>query len=84
MIECLAQASGLADVRVFGSVAREEDRGDSDLDLLVTPGEGVTCFDFARFAQDMESLTGRTVDVMSDRSLRAGADDVILREAVAL
>lgn len=37
----IAGSYGLSNVRVFGSVARGEDSGDSDVDLLVDVGPGV-------------------------------------------
>lgn len=80
----LAEDRGYRDLRVFGSVARREARADSDIDLLVTPPEGTSTFDFLRFHQLVESVLGRSVDLASEGGLRPGLDDDILREAVPL
>jgi uncharacterized protein len=82
----LAAASqrGLADVRVFGSVARDEADDASDLDLLVAPGPRTTLFDLSGFALDVEEIVGRHVDVATPRGLKARIKDRVLAEAVAL
>ena len=59
----LAALHGAANVRVFGSVARGDDR---DIDLLVHMEDGRSMFDLVRFATGVEGLVGRKVDVVSD------------------
>ena len=43
----LLAAAGITETRVFGSVARDEDTVDSDIDLLVTPGRQLSLLDLA-------------------------------------
>lgn len=81
-IRRLAGRHRLGCVRVFGSVARGQDTRSSDVDLLVTPGPGVSLFDMMGFKLDVEDLTGYKVDVISDRALDAESE--IVKEAVAL
>lgn len=71
------------DVRVFGSVVRGEDRPGSDIDLLVTFADDATLYDQAALTEDLETLLGVHVDVVS----AAGLDerhDAIRHEARAL
>lgn len=84
VIERLAQASRLTDVQVFGSVARGDDHPESDVDLLVTPGDEASLFDLARFELDVELLLERPVDVVSRHALDPVRDAPVLREAVPL
>jgi predicted nucleotidyltransferase len=84
LIRRLAAASGLSDVRVFGSVARGDQTEMSDVDLLVTPGAEASLFDLAQFEMDAELLLGRIVHVVSANALDAQADAQILREALPL
>ncbi|MDO4259789.1 MAG: nucleotidyltransferase domain-containing protein [Actinomycetaceae bacterium] len=56
---------GFHSPQIFGSVARGEDTTESDLDLLVTPGKGVTIFDLSGLTLDFEELLGIHVDVIS-------------------
>lgn len=62
-----ARRRHLEDVRVFGSVARGEADRQSDVDLLVRPGEEASVFDLAGFQAEAEALLGVAVDVVSDR-----------------
>lgn len=71
------------DPQLFGSVARDEDSPSSDVDLLVTFEPGTTFFDVAAMGEELESLLGTKVDIVSRRAL-GPADRHILEEAVAL
>lgn len=55
----------VVDVKVFGSVARGEDRPGSDLDLLVRFAPGASLFDQVELEQDLEDALGIGVDVIS-------------------
>lgn len=79
-----ASRSGLGDVRVFGSVARDEAGEASDVDLLVAPGPQTTLFDLSGFALDGEDIVGRHVDMATPLGLKARIRDRVLAEAVAL
>src|SRR5436305_13832982 len=65
----VALRHGARNVRVFGSLARGEDNGDSDLDLLVTLEEGRSLRDLVGLKQDLEDLVHRPVDVVTERAL---------------
>jgi uncharacterized protein len=84
MILAAARRRGVHDVRVFGSVARDEADAGSDLDLLVAPGPGTTLFDLSGFALDVEEIVGRHVDVATPGGLKARIRDRVLAEAVDL
>lgn len=83
-IRSLATARGITSVRVFGSVARGDDHAGSDIDILVSTRPDTSTIDLASFALDLETLTGRAVDVLDERTLRPNRRDHILREAVDL
>ena len=76
-------AHGGSDPAVFGSVARDQDTTDSDLDLLVTMTPESTLVDLIEMEQALQDLLRVQVDVVSRGGLR-GVDDPILRDAVAL
>ena len=65
---------------MFGSVARGEERPDSDVDLLVTLEPGRTLLDLARL--ELEALLGRPVDVVTADGLREPVRSAALRDAV--
>jgi uncharacterized protein len=66
----LAQVHGARNIRVFGSVARAENRDDSDVDLLVEFDQGKSLLDLIGLKLDLESLLGAKVDVVTPNSLR--------------
>lgn len=78
-----ASARGLADVRLFGSVARGEAHSASDVDLLVHPGDASSIFDLAGFMAEVEDILGVRVDVVSDRG-RGPVTERIRAEAIPL
>lgn len=84
VIERLAAGPRLADVRVYGSVARGEQQAGSDVDLFVAPQPDATLFDIAQFEMDMEVLLGVAVSAVSDATLDAVRDASVLDDAVSL
>jgi predicted nucleotidyltransferase len=77
----LANEFGMKNPRVFGSVARGDDRPGSDLDLLVAVPRGKGLFALVGFARAVEDLLGVHVDVVSEGGLRE-SHTAICREAV--
>lgn len=77
-----AAESGARDVRVFGSVARGEERDGSDVDFLVALEPGRSLLDLARLELRLERLLGRPVDVVTEAGLREPMRAAALREAV--
>jgi predicted nucleotidyltransferase len=80
----LAARHGARNVRVFGSIARGDDRPDSDVDLLVDIEPGRTLLDVIALEQDLAELLGRPVQVLTDGGLSPYLQERILAEAAAL
>lgn len=59
--------------RVFGSVARGEDKPGSDLDLLIHPEEGLTYYELGQMSLELEQALGVKVDLGEDTCLRSHA-----------
>lgn len=78
------QELGASNIRVFGSVARGEDTGGSDVDLLVDIGDSVGLFTLGRMRTAAEGILGVSVDIIPSDSLKPGVRDRVLAEAVAL
>ncbi|GER81257.1 MAG: nucleotidyltransferase family protein [Anaerolineales bacterium] len=77
----IAARNGAANVRIFGSVARGDNRPDSDIDFLVNLEAGRSLLDLARFLRELQSLLGQKVDVVTEAGLRARIRSDVLREA---
>ena len=82
-ILAIAARRGARNVRVFGSVARDEASADSDVDFLVEMEPGRTVLDLSELILDLRETLGRRVDVVELRRPSPHAEQ-ILREAIAL
>ena len=80
----VAARHGARNIRVFGSVARGDDRPDSDVDLLVDVEPGRTLLDVIALEQDLQELLGRRVEILTEGGLSPYLQERILAEAASL
>lgn len=80
----IAARHGARNVRLFGSVARGDDRPESDLDLLVEMDADRSLLDLVGLGQELEELLHCRVDVLTDASLHPTIRERIVTEARAL
>jgi predicted nucleotidyltransferase len=80
----IASRRGARNIRVFGSVARGESDGASDVDFLVDMEPGRSLFDLSGLLIDLEAALQTGVDVVTERGLRERIRERVLREAVPL
>jgi len=80
----IAKNRGAYNIRVFGSVSREEETVDSDIDFLVSMEKGRSLLDMVGLQQDLTSFLLRNVDVISDDGLNKYLRDRILNKATPL
>lgn len=76
-----AEACGVTKLQVFGSVARGEDRADSDVDLLADIPTGVGLVALGRLTAELEQILAAPVDLVPAGALKR---DVAARIAVDL
>lgn len=67
----IAARHSASNVRLFGSVMRDEQRADSDVDLLIDMADGRGFGDYLALVEELERALARRVDVVIDRSLSA-------------
>jgi len=79
-----AARHGARNVRVFGSVARGDDRPGSDIDLLVGVEPGRTLLDVIGLEQELQELLGCRVEVLTEGGLSPYLQQRILEEATSL
>jgi predicted nucleotidyltransferase len=67
------RARGVRRAALFGSVARGDNRPDSDVDIMIEiePDARLTVFDYAGIKQYIESLFDGPVDVVSREALKS-------------
>jgi uncharacterized protein len=84
-ILAIATQHGAYNVRIFGSVARNEANADSDIDFLVDYDSTKRSPWFpSGLVQDLEALLQRNVDVATPAMLKPRIKDQVLREAISL
>lgn len=82
VLRLVAEGRGFTQLAIFGSAARGDDRPESDLDLLVQPPVDADIYDMVRLEEDLSSIVGRAVDIVSYRGLDPHLDQDILRDKV--
>jgi len=64
-IQKIANKYGITKILIFGSVARGDDRSDSDIDLLVTLEKNKTLFDLGGFYMDLSKLLDKEISLVT-------------------
>jgi predicted nucleotidyltransferase/DNA-binding XRE family transcriptional regulator len=79
-----AAAHGITRLRVFGSVARGDDRPDSDVDLLADLPPGLGLFGLGRAEAELEGIVSAPVDLAPAESLKPQIRKRVEQELVPL
>lgn len=77
----VARHWGASDVRVFGSVARNDTGHQSDVDFLVRFDTDRSLLDHGGLLMDLQDLLGCPVDLVSEEAMRPRLRERIVREA---
>jgi len=73
-----------SNVRVFGSVARGENREDSDIDILIDFPDSSSVLDYVALQRELEMQLSRKVDLVISECLHPLTKEQVLQEAHAL
>ena len=80
----LAQRFGVVDLALFGSIVRNQDTGDSDVDVLVRFDLPATSRRYFGVQFYIEDLLERPVDLVTDKALRAEMRPYIEAEMISV
>jgi len=80
----IARRHGVANIRIFGSVARGDATPDSDIDFLIEVTGPTTPWFPGGLVAELEELLGRRVDVVEADAVRESLREQILQEAEPL
>ncbi len=85
LISDLGHKYGARRIRLFGSVARREERPDSDVDFLVDFPPGYNMFtQRLRLAESLSDLLNRQVELVPEHELNPHLRERVLAEAIDL
>ncbi|MBE9214247.1 nucleotidyltransferase family protein [Plectonema cf. radiosum LEGE 06105] len=76
------QKMGVKSLDLFGSVARNEAREDSDVDFFVEFNGHVGLFDFIKVKLYLEDILGRSVDMGTLDTLRENLREPIIKDVI--
>ena len=80
----LSHQRGFENVRLFGSVRRDEATASSDIDFLVAPSDHGSILSQIALRQDLERLLRKRVDVVTDEQLHWLFRTQVLFEAMSV
>lgn len=83
-VRTLVQRHKASNPRVFGSVARGEDRENSDIDILVDALPGTSLLDLIALEQALTDLLGAKVDLATVPALHRRIRQGVLEDARAI
>jgi predicted nucleotidyltransferase len=83
-ILALAKKNGVTNIRVFGSMAKNQVNQNSDVDFLVEIEKGKSGFALGGFLIDVSELLHRKIDVVTENALHKRIHDKIIQEAVSI
>ena len=69
---------------LFGSAARGDTHGESDVDILVELPDGLSLIDVCRITREMEEALGRKVDLVEYATIKPAVRQRILEEEVRI
>jgi predicted nucleotidyltransferase len=73
---------GVKSLAIFGSVARDQARPDSDVDILVEFDRPIGLFEFFELQEQLEDILGRSVDLGTPSSLKDRVRSDVLRDLI--
>lgn len=71
-------------LRIFGSVARGEERADSDVDWLVDFADNASLLDLLGLQDELERITQRKADIVTPGGLSPFLQPMIIESALSL
>ena len=76
----------IAKAWIFGSYARAEETKKSDIDILVRfiPDTKITLFKYIHIINDLQTLTGKRVDLVEDGQLKPFAQESTEKDKILI
>jgi uncharacterized protein len=84
-IDVFCQRWQLVEFALFGSILREDFDAESDVDVMLSfrEGAGHTLFDIVKMGDELESIFGRKVDILTRKSVEQSENYIRRREILS-
>ncbi len=80
----IAEKYGVSNIRVFGSVARGEDKKGSDVDLLISKNDNISFFEILDFKYGAEKLLKRKIDLVLEDGINKYLKKMIISSSIKI
>ncbi len=78
----LREQYGVQSLSIFGSIARDEAKESSDIDILVSFNRPLGLFAFIKLKDHLEEVLGKRVDLVTEQALHPHLRNRILKESI--
>ncbi len=75
---------GAKKIGIFGSVARGEERADSDIDVLIEFNGDPSLLDVVIIEQEASEILGKKIDLVTEDALSPYIKEKVMKEVVVL
>jgi hypothetical protein len=69
---------------LFGSFARGEENGDSDIDILIQTSQPISLFDILKIERELFKVTKRKIDILEYSAIKPTIKQNVLRESLPI
>lgn len=73
---------GVKSIAIFGSIARNQQTHESDVDVLVELESGIGVLEFIKLKNHIETILRRPVDLVTQQSLHPMMKNSVINEAI--
>jgi predicted nucleotidyltransferase len=81
-IKPILRKQGVKKAALFGSVARGDNKKNSDVDILIEPPKKFSLLDLSGLKIDLEEILNKKVDILTYDGIHPLLKDIILNEQV--
>lgn len=80
----ILKSRGIRKAGIFGSFAKNEQRKNSDIDILIQPSENMSLLGFVEVKLELEDKLGKKIDLISYKGIHPLLRTHILKEEIRL
>ncbi|WP_295650058.1 nucleotidyltransferase domain-containing protein [uncultured Mucilaginibacter sp.] len=75
---------GIRHASIFGSFSKGTNTSDSDVDMLIEPGDNFTLFNLLLLEEELKELTNRNIDLVEFGAIKQSIKNEVLQSAIPI